>query len=99
MATDFLCSIEDRRSYYSLSKVSVVSDKRIKEVIDHAVQHSPSAFDSQSARVIVLSGQSHDQIWDITRETLRKTAGDKDFGKTVEKIKSFKNGYGMVLFF
>lgn len=87
------------RSYYSLSKVSVVSDKRIKEVIDHAVQHSPSAFDSQSARVIVLSGQSHDQIWDITRETLRKTAGDKDFGKTVEKKKSFKNGYGMVLFF
>lgn len=58
-------------------------DKRIKEVIDHAVQHSPS----QSARMIVLTGQSHDQLWDITRETLRKNAGDKDFEKTEEKMK------------
>lgn len=32
MATDFLCAIEDRRSYYSLSKVSVVSDKGLKKL-------------------------------------------------------------------
>lgn len=99
MVKDFFSAIEDRRSYYSLSKEHVVSDKRIKEVIDHAVQYSPSAFNSQSARVIVLTGQSHDQLWDITKETLKKAADGKDFTKTEEKMRSFINGYGTVLFF
>ncbi|MDM5313960.1 nitroreductase family protein [Peribacillus frigoritolerans] len=99
MVKDFFSAIEDRRSYYSLSKEHVVLDKRIKEVIDHAVQYSPSAFNSQSARVIVLTGQSHDQLWDITKETLRKAADGKDFKKTEEKMRSFINGYGTVLFF
>lgn len=85
MAKDFSSAIEDRRSYYSLSKESVVPNKRIKEVIDHAVQYSPSAFNSQSARVIVLTGKSHDQLWDITKETLRKAVGDKDFEKRKKK--------------
>lgn len=99
MVKDFFSAIEDRRSYYSLSKEHVVPDKRIKEVIDHAVQYSPSAFNSQSARVIVLTGQSHDQLWDITKETLKKAADGKDFTKTEEKMRSFINGYGTVLFF
>ncbi|MEB2491702.1 nitroreductase family protein [Peribacillus frigoritolerans] len=99
MVKDFFSAIEDRRSYYSLSKENVVPDKRIKEVIDHAVQYSPSAFNSQSARVIVLTGQSHDQLWDITKETLRIAADGKDLKKTEEKMRSFINGYGTVLFF
>ncbi|MGE7906637.1 nitroreductase family protein [Peribacillus sp. NPDC094092] len=99
MVKDFFSAIEDRRSYYSLSKERVVPNKRIKEVIDHAVQYSPSAFNSQSARVIVLTGPSHDQFWNITKKTLRKEIGAKDFKKTEEKMKSFINGYGTVLFF
>ena len=85
MVKDFFSAIEDRRSYYSLSKEHVVPDKRIKEVIDHAVQYSPSAYNSQSARVIVLTGQSHDQLWDITKETLKKAADGKDFTKRKKK--------------
>lgn len=49
--------------------------------------------------MIVLTGQSHDLLWDITKETLKKAVGDKDFEKTEEKMKSFINGYGTVLFF
>ncbi len=86
MVKDFFFSaIEDRRSYYSLARNMLFLDKRIKEVIDHAVQYSPSAFNSQSARVIVLTGQSHDQLWDITKETLRKAADGKDFTKNGRK--------------
>lgn len=96
---DFFKAIEDRRSYYGISKDTVVPDSRIKEVVDHAVQYSPSAFNSQSARVVVLTAKSHDQLWDITKETLRKIVGDSNFKQTEEKIQSFKNGYGTVLFF
>ncbi|MGE7780077.1 nitroreductase family protein [Peribacillus sp. NPDC097264] len=99
MKKDFWQAIEDRRSYYGISKEAVVPNSRIKEVIDHAVQYSPTAFNSQSARVVVLTGESHDQFWDITKETLRKIVDEKDFKQTEDKMLSFKNGYGTVLFY
>ena len=68
----FYSAIEDRRSIYAISKEQVVSDEKIQEVIYHAVKHTPSAFNSQSARVVVLLGEQHDKLWDITKETLRK---------------------------
>ncbi|MFJ7747439.1 nitroreductase family protein [Peribacillus sp. NPDC097295] len=99
MKKDFFQAVEDRRSYYGISKDTVVPTSRIKEVIDHAVQYSPTAFNSQSARVVVLTEASHDQLWDITKETLRKIVDEKDFKQTEEKMQSFKNGFGTVLFF
>lgn len=72
MGSDFLSAVKNRRSYYAISKESPISDQQIQEVINHAVQHTPSAFNSQSARVVVLLGQQHDKLWDITKETLRK---------------------------
>jgi predicted oxidoreductase (fatty acid repression mutant protein) len=99
MKKDFFEAIADRRSYYGISKESVVSDERIKEIIDHAVKYTPSAFNSQSARVVLLLGNHHDRLWDITMEALRKIVPAESFSSTEEKINSFKNGYGTVLFF
>ena len=96
---DFYKAIEDRRSIYGISKETPVSDERIVEVIEHAIKHTPSAFNSQSARVVVLFGENHDKLWDITKETLRKIVPENRFEPTEEKINSFKAGYGTVLFF
>ncbi|WP_238918567.1 nitroreductase family protein [Clostridium sp. YIM B02555] len=99
MSKDFLTAVADRRSYYGISKETVVSDERIKEIIEHAVKHTPSAFNSQSARVVLLLGDQHDNLWNITKESLRKIVPADQFSSTEEKIDSFKNGYGTVLFF
>ncbi|ARC86502.1 nitroreductase family protein [Clostridium argentinense CDC 2741] len=99
MSKEFLTAIEDRRTFYGINKETVVSDDRIKEVIEHAVKHTPSAFNSQSARVVLLLGEHHDKLWDITKEALRKIVPADKFGPTEEKINSFKSGYGTVLFF
>jgi len=99
MAKDFYTSIEERRSIYGISKETPVSDERITEVIAHAVKHTPSAFNSQSARIVVLFGKSHDKLWDITRNALQKIIPSDQFAATEEKISSFQNGYGTVLFF
>lgn len=99
MSRDFLTAVADRRSYYGISKETVVSDERIKEIIEHAVKHTPSAFNSQSARVVLLLGDQHDNLWNITKEALRKIVPADQFSSTEEKIDSFKNGYGTVLFF
>ncbi|CJI81704.1 nitroreductase family protein [Streptococcus pneumoniae] len=68
-------------------------------MIYHAVKHTPSAFNSQSARVVVLLGEQHDKLWDITKETLRKIVPENSFAPTEEKMNAFKSGYGTVLYF
>lgn len=99
MIKDFYTAIKDRRSIYGIGKEVVVSEERIQEVINHAVMHTPSAFNSQTARLVILFGNNHDMLWDITKETLRKIVPEEKFAPTNEKIDSFKNGYGTVLFF
>ncbi|MBL4936729.1 nitroreductase family protein [Clostridium sp. YIM B02515] len=99
MNKDFNSSIQERRSIYAITKESPVSDDRIQEIIEFAVKYTPSAFNSQSARVVVLLGQNHNKLWDITKETLRKIVPAENFSATEEKINSFRNGYGTVLFF
>ncbi|MGC4376622.1 nitroreductase family protein [Fictibacillus sp. Mic-4] len=99
MSKDFYAAVKDRRSIYGISKEAVVSDERIQEVIEHAVKHTPSSFNSQSARVVLLLGEQHDKLWDITKETLRKIVPADQFAPTEEKMNAFKSGYGTVLFF
>ncbi len=99
MSQDFYTTVEKRRSYYGIGKEAGVSDEKIKEVVEHAVKHTPSAFNSQSARVIVLLGTQHDKLWNITKDALRKIVPAENFAATEEKIDSFKSGYGTVLFF
>lgn len=99
MSKDFFTAIADRRSFYGISKEAVVSDDRIKEIIEHAVKHTPSAFNSQSTRVVLLIGKEHDKLWDIAMEALRKIVPADSFSSTEDKINSFKNGYGTVLYF
>ncbi|MGE8077413.1 nitroreductase family protein [Peribacillus loiseleuriae] len=99
MKTDFYTALKERRSIYGINKDVQVSDERIKEIVEFAVKYTPSAFNSQTARLVVLSGEAHNKLWDITTETLRKVVGDGDFSATQQKMDSFKAGYGTVLFF
>ncbi|MBT2755790.1 nitroreductase family protein [Mesobacillus foraminis] len=99
MMKDFYATLKERRSYYGINKEVNVSDERIREIVEFAVKYTPSAFNSQSARLVVLTGEAHDKLWDITTETLRKVVGDGDFEGTQQKMDSFKAGYGTVLFF
>jgi predicted oxidoreductase (fatty acid repression mutant protein) len=99
MEKNFLTAVADRRTFYGINKQTVVSDERIKEIIEHAVKHTPSAFNAQTQRVVVLLEKQHDRLWDITKEALRKIVPVDQFSSTEEKINSFKNGYGTVLYF
>ncbi len=99
MEKGFFEAIKNRRSIYAISKESVVSDERIQEIVSDAVKHTPSSFNSQSARVVVLLGEQHDKLWNITENTLKKMVPEDKFAPTAEKMAMFRNGYGTVLFF
>lgn len=99
MSKDFYTAVKERRTIYGIGKESPVSEDRIQQIVNEAVLHAPTAFNSQSGRVVVLSGASHDKLWDLTKEELRKIVPAENFSSTEDKIISFKNGYGTVLFF
>lgn len=99
MAKDFIQAMQQRRTYYSIGKELPISTDQVEDVIKEAVKHVPSSFNSQSARVVVLFGEQHDKLWDITMEELRKIVPADSFEQTKEKILSFKAGAGTVLYF
>ncbi|WP_458120234.1 nitroreductase family protein [Paenibacillus sp. Z6-24] len=100
MSTEFMKALENRRSIYVISKESPIEDSQIQHIVEEAVKYTPSSFNSQSARVVVLVGEQHDKLWDITTETLRGIVNNEEvFQSTADKMNMFKNGYGTVLFF
>jgi predicted oxidoreductase (fatty acid repression mutant protein) len=99
MAMDFYSAVKNRRTIYSIDNEHVLSDERILEILQNAVKQSPTAFNSQSGRVVLLLGEHHKKLWAITKETLRKIVPEGNFAQTSDKIDSFAAGYGSVLFF
>lgn len=99
MSSPFFEAVKTRRSVYAISKQSPVSDDEIQGIVEEAVLHSPTSFNSQTSRAVVLLGEQHDKLWDITTETLRKIVPADQFEGTAQKLGSFKSGYGTVLFF
>ncbi|MGF9978356.1 nitroreductase family protein [Viridibacillus arvi] len=96
---DFATAVEERRSIYVINNEAIVSDERIQEIVEHAIKHTPSSFNSQTARAVVLLGEQHSKLWSITTETLRQVVPANDFSPTEEKMNMFGAGYGTVLFF
>lgn len=95
----FLDHIKKRRSIYVIGKNVSLDQAEIEYIIKEAVKHSPSSFNSQSSRVVILFGQSHDTFWHIVRETLRDLVSADAFEATNSKIDGFAAGYGTALFY
>lgn len=96
----FFEALKNRRSYYGISKESTISDAKIQEIVEEAVKYTPTAFNSQTSRAVVLLGEQHDQLWNHTEDILREVVGNEEaFQSTAEKMAGFRNGYGTVLFF
>lgn len=92
--------VKHRRSYYSITDQSPLSDKEIEEIIDFVVTYMPSAFNSQSTRIVLLLGEHHTKLWNIVKDELRSILPPEVYMNTEAKIDgSFASGYGTVLFF
>lgn len=100
MERSFSEALKQRRTYYSITNQSPISDQEIECIVNMTVRHVPSAFNSQTTRVVLLLGESHKKLWQIVKDALKKIVPAEAFAKTEEKIDhSFACGYGTVLFF
>ena len=100
MTKTFKEAIKNRRTFYQIDNKSTLSEKELLDLIRFAVEHVPSAFNSQTTRVVLLTGEAHQKLWNIVKNTLRKQIPAGAFVKTEQKIDgSFACGYGTILYF
>lgn len=97
---NFKEAVKNRRSIYQITNISPISDTEIEEIVNFAVTHVPSSFNSQSTRVVLLLGEQHKKLWEITKNILKEIVPPENFPATESKIDtSFAAGYGTILFF
>lgn len=99
MKDNFFKLIEQRRSVYALGKDEVLPRHDLTALVKGIVKFMPSAFNSQSARVVVLYAKNHEKLWTIVEEVLKQVVPAASFEKTAQKIASFRAGFGTILFF
>ncbi|NDV80465.1 nitroreductase family protein [Bacteroides sp. 51] len=100
MKRSFVDALANRRSHYAISPKSPISDKEIENIVATVLTHVPSAFNSQTTRMVLLLGENHLQLWEIVKATLKERISAEAFVQTEAKIdNSFASGYGTILFF
>lgn len=96
---NLFAAIENRISCYSLANKSPIPDSRIHEIVNSTVKHTPSAFNVQSARAVILLKQDHEKLWDIGDACLKKAMPEPAYLALAPKVQGFKESYGTILFF
>ncbi|KAJ3004713.1 hypothetical protein HKX48_001074 [Thoreauomyces humboldtii] len=98
-ANTYLASVAKRRTNYALTKKSTVPDARLQEIVQEAIKHTPTSFNSQSSRAVLLLNEHHTKVWDITSDILKAIVPADAFPATAQRLAGFSAGYGTVLFF
>ncbi|OJD14894.1 hypothetical protein AJ78_04810 [Emergomyces pasteurianus Ep9510] len=99
--TAALCEgFKGRRSIYQLTNESTISDARIEELLSAVLLHTPSSFNSQSARIVLLLKDDHQKLWDIAREEASATLPPDIYQNLYNpRITLYRAAYGSALFY
>lgn len=96
-ADAYLKAVKARRTYYQLDASSTISDERIQEIVNEAMLHTPSSFNSQSTRALVLVGDEHTKLWkDIVKPAVKAVAPAESWEQSEKRLSGFQNAYGSV---
>ncbi|MGQ8975818.1 nitroreductase family protein [Acinetobacter schindleri] len=100
MSNQFLDLITKRRTIYAIGKNVTQSPEFLTDLIQNAIKQSPSSFNSQSSRALILFNGEHEKFWSFVAEKLKSYAKDEESAaKTSAKMGTFVAGLGTVLFF
>ena len=61
-------ALDKRSSRYGIAKHESVTQEEVVALVESAVQKTPSAFNAQTQRAVVLWGENSDKFWDLTLE-------------------------------
>lgn len=92
----FFAAVESRRTIYPLKNESPISDERIKEIVATAVKHCPSAFNSQTGRVVVVLKKEHVKLWEAIKEVYKAMLPEEKYNGAKGRFDMFQAAYGTV---
>jgi predicted oxidoreductase (fatty acid repression mutant protein) len=96
---DFISIFGERRSIYTLSGESTISEARLEEIVQKVLLSTPSAFNTQSTRIVVLLSAEHRKLWDIVWAAVAPFVSGDQASATEAKMKGFRAAYATILFF
>jgi predicted oxidoreductase (fatty acid repression mutant protein) len=99
MTNALIESIQKRHTQYALGNTLPISGKETTALIQTAIRLTPSSFNSQSSRAVILFGEQSRELWGLVEAELRKIVPAEAFAATKAKIDSFAAGAGTVLFY
>lgn len=97
--SELLNLVQDRRTAYVLGKNTELSNEEITERLVEVTKEVPSAFNSQTTRLVVVYGDENVKLWnhilDVQKDVLEGETWDMMSGV----MEGAKAGIGTVLFF
>ncbi|MFT8917870.1 MAG: nitroreductase family protein [Oenococcus sp.] len=96
----YLELLKSRRSIRTIGKNVNYSKEEITDLVEQVIKESPTAFNNQTVRSIILFGKSSDLAWEIIAERLKAEVPNQEaYEQTKAKIDAFKAGFGTILYF
>ncbi len=96
---EFKNVIKNRRSIYALGTNSEYSIEEIVATIRETQKDVPSAFNSQTSRLVVLTGEANTKLWNLILDVQKEVLDQATWDFMSPIMEGAKNGIGTVLFF
>ncbi|RMZ85023.1 hypothetical protein DV738_g148, partial [Chaetothyriales sp. CBS 135597] len=98
--SSFWDAVKHRRTYYQLSDESVISDEKIHQIVKDVITYSPSSFNSQTTRALILLGAEHKKLWEeVVKPAVKAVAPAEAWPASEKRLSGFGAAYGTVLWF
>lgn len=96
MSSQFIDLVKARRTYYALDNTLPVSHDRVTHVVEELVQAVPSAFNSQTNRVVLLFDYEHRILWEMISSALESdaSASEEQRAATSQRLAAFNAAAG-----
>lgn len=91
----YLKTLTARRTIYALKPElpGEITIKDIQSVVQTIIKETPTAFNSQPNRAIILTGETHKRVWDTVTKAIESPAGQK------RPASARDEAFGSVIFF
>lgn len=86
MPNKFIEMMKKRRTIYNIDNLLPISEERLITLVKKAVKDTPSSFNLQTSRVVILFGDEYKKLWhNIIKETLKEIVAKEIFTTTEKK--------------
>ena len=85
-----------RQTVFYIAPHITIPDERVRKLVANAFHFAPRCISIRYARGLVLLGDEHKKLWDLTLEVARSSVPHSRLGFIERQVELFRKGYGTV---